>query len=1386
MLSTWNCTPITTNFCPRQFEYHPVNHGELIFGTRSGEVVLVNKDNEYQHLGRFGRTEFDNILGICWLRKETNKFVIGSADGRLCCGDRRYPDSGVSFMDASKSAAIKEYSSFKKMTSVHVNCNDDFILSSGHCLNVRIYDIETGRSLVDYKNAHGDHINISRFSNTSPYLFATSSFDQSAKLWDMRTPRSKPIYTVNCEKRLLMVCFSPNDHFFLTSSDDNEVSQYFVMDGRHHITFQTPMNGLDSNYTRSYYNASGSLVFSGGAEESHVNVFNAFTGELTSRCEMYPGRKHRSLYIQSLRGDPHRDDSLCVLANYRNIPNVDLVRVQLSSSFTSTDGNIEKVTYNGQYEHEDTDLITVEGKRSGGSSGGSSNNISSSTLTTDDGVTKSDGVPLSPLLLDNAGGGLLLPSCALPQDMLRLWRSGSEVDLLVYMYTGELDLHTVHSVLLLRQRQLDEGTKDVLAVAMSTIELTTSHPMENNNHDHDNCISNKLSASILMQCLSAISRVAAALEMEPLLSLIDGLFILFISPRYVLDVMNIAIANERLQLHELCVIELSGFLENFTLMHDESHISSFLSETMLTRIRSLRSDRTISIMSNDTKNSSASASVGARRNMNLPMDMKSHFALDTVATAAAAVEVSSDLCTGLDSLSPSPSSSVWTLVKSSPASPFPCDASKVPLSTSEHCTVPLQRLHTRHLLLLGDAVSAVSKQRELFVLDCGDMTWHKYTASGVAPKIFHQSTACSVFRDNQKQDNALSWSHWPCGGGRLGDDTGGRSPSLYDTTIQGDQSRFDTVVVEGMGMGMGRECVVHVIVYGGYCGRESWAPQHVTVLECRQRHYPTEHGKDPVWDFTWIESGLVRSSAVPPARTEHAAVTITFDNSTATPESFMVVFGGITTQLSSPSNDLWMLSVTELQAMRWYEVIQEESSPWPSPRDNHTLTVVRQHESSALLLLVGGADNRMYGVVSPTSDVWCLHVEYLGHTGSRSTPFRILWRQLVIDIPVTPLTLTEHPFARESHSCCVVKDCAFIFGGFVGQRGSNGSVEYLEKDAVVIVLSCSGDPSEWRLTPSMAPTHIRTYLPDKHTLTMQGKDVVSTALLQRADEIRSHSPSSPSSSSSRTSSIATTSTIVDNILHPNVKIILQQAVSVSQDFTSSSSSDESVGIVLSDDNNRPNELHTSNKTRCSQRFQFFVDAGLLRARCDPLRFLLSEAKWVGDNDNDNDEGSSHHRYREIRLCLDWASESEGAVMARSFRTVLTYLYGDIFLCGVEDLVQVLKLADMLGLPRLVTECEAALVRLVDTDNAVAEQDSIVVSGGLPSLRRVCLAEILKRKYSSSSSQNCDKSEVLDRELQALRLKGVDHSYVMEHTDASLIDEDHWFRRWLSSKSLNEE
>lgn len=116
------------------------------------------------------------------------------------------------------------FDEFDQLTSVHVNSTDELFLASGYSRNVALYDISSGKRLQVFNDMHQGHINVVKFANHSPSIFATSSFDHDVKMWDLRQKPVHPCFTASSSRGNVMVCFSPDDQYILASAVDNEVS----------------------------------------------------------------------------------------------------------------------------------------------------------------------------------------------------------------------------------------------------------------------------------------------------------------------------------------------------------------------------------------------------------------------------------------------------------------------------------------------------------------------------------------------------------------------------------------------------------------------------------------------------------------------------------------------------------------------------------------------------------------------------------------------------------------------------------------------------------------------------------------------------------------------------------------------------------------------------------------------------------------------------------------------------------------------------------------------------------------------------------------------------------------------------------------------------------
>uniref|UniRef100_A0A6N2LYW4 U2A'/phosphoprotein 32 family A C-terminal domain-containing protein n=1 Tax=Salix viminalis TaxID=40686 RepID=A0A6N2LYW4_SALVM len=319
------------SFRPRQFEYHPSLSSLMAFGTLDGEVVVVNHENEKVVRRVSSPGAMNSVLGLCWLKKYPSKLIAGSDSGSLKLYDIEHVPPPVTGMYSG--AGSIAFDDFDQLTSVHVNSTDELFLASGYSKNVALYDISSGRRVQVFTDMHREHINVVKFSNHSPSVFATSSFDQDVKLWDLRLKPVQPCYTTSSSRGNVMVCFSPDDHYLLASAFDNEVRQLLAVDGRLHLSFDIAPTGSSQNYTRSYYMNGRDYIISGSCDEHVVRVCCAQTGRRLRDISLEGKGLGNSMYVQSLRGDPFRDFNMSILAAYTR-PNskYEIVKVNLLES----------------------------------------------------------------------------------------------------------------------------------------------------------------------------------------------------------------------------------------------------------------------------------------------------------------------------------------------------------------------------------------------------------------------------------------------------------------------------------------------------------------------------------------------------------------------------------------------------------------------------------------------------------------------------------------------------------------------------------------------------------------------------------------------------------------------------------------------------------------------------------------------------------------------------------------------------------------------------------------------------------------------------------------------------------------------------------------------
>eukprot|EP00438_Fugacium_kawagutii_P007388 Skav202179 [mRNA] locus=scaffold3078:179121:191066:- [translate_table: standard] len=123
----------------RQFEYHPLRPSTLLVGMKDGTAGIIDYDTDVMtHNCAVDRFP---ILGLSWFHTLPTWAVVGGSQSgvlRFLRYDEGQPGSMHSV----------EVEAFQHLSSLSMNCTDDFFMTSGFCIDVGLYDVITGQRLL--------------------------------------------------------------------------------------------------------------------------------------------------------------------------------------------------------------------------------------------------------------------------------------------------------------------------------------------------------------------------------------------------------------------------------------------------------------------------------------------------------------------------------------------------------------------------------------------------------------------------------------------------------------------------------------------------------------------------------------------------------------------------------------------------------------------------------------------------------------------------------------------------------------------------------------------------------------------------------------------------------------------------------------------------------------------------------------------------------------------------------------------------------------------------------------------------------------------------------------------------------------------------------------
>jgi hypothetical protein len=1102
-----NFSLISGNYSPRQFEFHP-SREELIFGTIKGEVCVVKGYDDYEvadsfhdelvldngitipkntpkvaikSIGKYTRSPFvnnDSILGLCWFRQNADKFVVGSAHGSLHCGTTN-----------SEQHVIHRYQDYDKLTSVHLNCHDQYCLVSGYTKCARIYDVESAKILLNYENIHDYHINISRFSNLTPTLFCTSSFDQKVKAWDIRMKPYNPIYTLKCNSGIVMICFSHDDAFILASASDNEINQYLTVDGTTHTKFQVPKTGLDGNFTRAYYSSSCAYIFTGACEEPNISVLCATTGNLINRIECYPERKHEALYVQSLRGHPRRDNNVCVLANYKCLADRELIYVSIptyndKSYINGRDEyNLSPISSNMAFPSTELTNIMRNIRRKVQIISDLEEKVQQKYIVRnlsrhyiDINMLKSDykdltiGVQVNNNLylchadilisrstklfemyqsIPDTNGGIDLPDPTVFHECLLLDLSGYIPEhiaylmpiVLDYLYVGEITIDDIRLLCILQYAQAHDMllSKDCVAKIIN-----------------DSSYWQESLILLLVQTVSELYFISNLFKLPQLNTTIDRILSQHITNISVVDIIQIGQRHQRNTLVETAICYLKHHKE----FVDTNLIASEIAKEIVEQRR--QCNVTIPLYSDSKQHSCDSWSLSS-------IHAISHHEPDVIKLPLpkfnyhSTVLLHENIMLVIGGMSDTQmnnpqfpyayniSTQQWCSVSTKSNG----SANNVPSVLCNHCCINLDP-NSGIIVCIGGAYISDQKQHPIYLLDTKTLTWS-------VPEIENST----IYGWSQAVESPIE--RFRCSRHTVAVINPALPTIISDvkSKINGTISRaINSMADHKMGCYITKD-VAWAIIYGGCNETTRSISGDVHVLICAQNISNNHEQNDSFYTWKWsypkVHNMDIRNGAAVNSRCDHAATVVPLPDSQG--GTRMVVFGGFGGSNSlGELNDVRSLNCKSLSNLYWEKVtvIPDPVNRLPCERLSPSLEYV---PSGNVIVLYGGTSRN-----SPLNDVWLLRIE---DTAELSITFR--WARInvgcSIDTPVLP---------RTGHTSVTADGFIYYFGG------TTESDNILNSNVLILQSDFVNNKFQWNqpITSCLAATSeklvVNSSLPDIH------------------------------------------------------------------------------------------------------------------------------------------------------------------------------------------------------------------------------------------------------------------------------------------------------------------
>ncbi|EDR06794.1 uncharacterized protein LACBIDRAFT_299673 [Laccaria bicolor S238N-H82] len=220
--------------------------------------------------GNIGQRNVSSDLGHdAWVTSvafspDGRHIVSGSGDKTVRVWDAQ---TGQSVMDP-----LKGHDNW--VTSVAFSPDGRHIVSGSRDKTVRVWDAQTGQSVMDPLKGHDDCVTSVAFSPDGRHI-VSGSRDKTVRVWDAQTGQSVMDPLKGHDNWVTSVAFSPDGRHIVSGSRDKTVRVWDAQTGQ---SVMDPLKGHDSWVTSVAFSPDGRHIVSGSSDKT-VRVWDAQTGQ---------------------------------------------------------------------------------------------------------------------------------------------------------------------------------------------------------------------------------------------------------------------------------------------------------------------------------------------------------------------------------------------------------------------------------------------------------------------------------------------------------------------------------------------------------------------------------------------------------------------------------------------------------------------------------------------------------------------------------------------------------------------------------------------------------------------------------------------------------------------------------------------------------------------------------------------------------------------------------------------------------------------------------------------------------------------------------------------------------------------------------------------------